>query len=386
MNILDFYVKFIDERKINGTFRELKDCKCGACVDFSSNDYLMLSKSSEVLLHAIEAGRKYGVGGTGSRLLSGNCPIFTDFEKQIADDTKMESALLFCSGYQANISTLSALCDVKKFASPPIIFFDKLNHASLYAAAHLSGAELVRYVHNDMSNLKMLLEKYDSNRPKFIVSETVFGMDGDVANVDQLALLAKNFDALLYLDRAHESGVLNCIEHCDFSQTNYVLMGTFSKALGCSGAYISCSTLIKEYLLQQCSGFIYSTSPSPMIIGAAKAAWNLSKKMDAARERILHLAQFFRNSVTDFGFCVGNSTTHIVPILLKSNESVQYAINFLIGNIQRKNDTNFSAIVSGIRTPTSPTPRLRIAFNASHTQDEAYNLINLLHELKKEIL
>ncbi len=346
-------------------------------IDFSSNDYLNLSKHPDVIKAAYDAGKKYGCGATGSRLLSGNKRIFYEFEEQIAFDKKSESALIFVSGYQANLTVLSALCDKAVLANSnreAILFFDRLNHSSLYKAALLSSAKLERYQHNNIGMLEDLLKKYsDKKFAKFIVSETVFGMDGDLANVNELIILAEKYNAFLYLDEAHATGLYGNRGYgisTDFDMKkniSYVVMGTFSKAIGASGAYIACSNNIKNYLLQKCHGFIYSTAPSPMIIGAAQKSWKCIEKMNEDRKKLFSLSDYCRNLLKK-KFNTMNSQTNIIPIRMQSDEeTINYKNRLLQQNI----------MISAVRYPTVSAPRLRIAITSNHSVSD----IDLLVEL-----
>jgi len=349
-------------------------------IDFSRNDYLNFSNSKEVVNAAKIAADIYGVGATGSRLLSGNKNIFQELERQIAKDKNSEAALIFNSGFQANISTLASLLDEKILGLKPLVFFDKLNHASLYQGVFLSKAELIRYRHNDMGNLKELLSKYkDTQNPKFIISETLFGMSGDVAPIKELIEFSEKFNAFLYLDEAHATGIFGkqgygLSTDYNLKNINHVIMGTFSKAIGCSGAYIACSETIKNYLINKNQGFIYSTAPSPMVIGAVSAAWHKIQHLNDDRSKLLSNAQNLRQKINDIGFDTWNSETHIIPIIIKDEQSTLKAQEKLLQD---------DVIVSAIRPPTVPTGKscLRIAVTTAHSDDDLNHLICSLQKL-----
>ena len=211
----DIYYKHCLNLRRDNKFRMLKDIiKTNEIVDFSSNDYLGLSVSQEVIEASSIAGEKYGVGATGSRILSGNFEIFKELEGKIAKDKNEESSLIFNTGFQANISVIAALLDKKILGKTPLVFFDRLNHSSMYNGVFLSGAKLVRYRHNDMDHLQKLLEDYNSDdSPKFIMSETVFGMDGDVVCMNSLVDISKKHNAFLYLDK---KGELEWLTQCAY--------------------------------------------------------------------------------------------------------------------------------------------------------------------------
>lgn len=346
-----------------------------AYVDFSSNDYLKLNNNPSLIQEAIEAGKKYGVGATGSRLLSGNNNIFEEFEEQIAIDKNTESALIFNSGFQTNITVLSSLLDAKILQYKPVVLFDKLNHASLYQAVFLSGAELIRYKHNDMSNLEELLVKY-KNKHKIIVTETVFGMDGDIVDIHQIVKLAKAYNAFLYLDEAHATGVFGGDGYgistlVDLGAVQYLIMGTFSKALGCSGGYIATDFVTRDYIINNAPGFIYSTANSPMVIGASAKSWGMISKLKKERLYLKDLGSYARDKLKQEGFNIGSSNSHIIPIIIGDEDSAIKAKDKLLQN---------GIIVSCIRPPTVPTntSRIRIALNVSHTKENIDKLIEIL--------
>jgi 8-amino-7-oxononanoate synthase len=349
-------------------------------IDFTNNDYLSLSKRPEILIAAYNAGKKYGIGATGSRLLSGNSEIFHQLESQIAIDKATETSLIFNSGFQANATVLASLLDQTILNNIPIVFFDKLNHVSLYHSVFLSKAQLVRYKHNDMNHLGHLLNYFSKdNRPKFIVAETVFGMDGHILPLDQIVHLAKKHSAFLYLDEAHATGIIGKNGYglsttISLKEIPHLIMGTFSKALGGSGAYIACSEIIKNYIINKTSGFIYSTANSPMVIGAALQSWQMIRNFEPERKSLFNLAKYLREQLTDLGFNIGASETHIIPIIMAQENLVISAKEKLLAQ---------GITVSAIRPPSVPlgTSRLRIALNVNHSQTDIDLLIKALRTI-----
>lgn len=378
----EIYNNYCTEVQYTEKYRQLPDLDLyenqdKEFIDFSTNDYLGLSKHPKLFKAAKLAGIQFGIGATGSRLLSGNKKNFVELEKQIAIDKNTEAALIFNSGFQANITVLSSLLDQKLFKLKPIVFFDKLNHSSLYQAVFLSGAELVRYNHNNIEHLNSLLIKYENiNRSKFIVTETIFGMDGDLLPIQEIFKLAKQHNAFLYLDEAHATGIIGTNGYglsttIDLTSIPHLIMGTFSKAIGCCGAYIASSEIIKKYLINKAPGFIYSTALSPMLIGAAAKAWDLIKTFNSERITLFNNALNLRNKLKQLGFNLGVSKCHIIPIILGTEKTTTNAKNILLQQ---------GIIVSSVRPPTVPagTSRLRIALNIKHNQDHMGRLINAL--------
>lgn len=374
------YHDYCSSLQNKGKYRQLPSDLDKNFIDFSTNDYLGLSKSPMLLEAAKSAGKQFGIGSTGSRLLSGNKKIFEDFESLIAQDKGTESALIFNSGFQANITVLACLLDQSVLGNQPIVFFDKFNHASLYQAVFLSHAELIRYRHNDMDHLRDLLVKFKNNsRPKFIVTETIFGMDGDMVPMEEIFMLCKEHKAFLYLDEAHATGIIGhngygLSTSINIQEIPHLVLGTFSKALGCFGAYVACAKVIKDYLINKCSGFIYSTALSPMVVGAAASGWDLVRHLTDQRQMLFSKAATLRNHLKSLSFNVGNSVTHIIPIMLDDTSTVMRAKDKLLK--QR-------LIVSALRPPTVPpkTSRLRIALNVHHTDGNLNYLIDMLQQI-----
>jgi 8-amino-7-oxononanoate synthase len=377
------YLTYILDLKLQNRYRTLPKVFAKKTpddfLDFSSNDYLQFSKFPPILKASFACAEQYGLGSTGSRLLSGHNVLFDLFEQEIAQCKKTDKALLFNSGFQANISVLSALLDQKHFNKKPLVFFDKFNHKSLYEAVKLSGAMLIRYAHNDMSHLNILLKKYaEQDNPKFIVSESLYGMDGDVVNLESLIILAKQHSALLYLDEAHATGVLGekgygLSTRFNLKDVEHVIMGTFSKALGGAGAYVACSEIVYQYLMNTCSGFIYSTASSPMMIGAMMKAWALLPHFQSKVIKMLELANYLRVELKKLRFETGDSQTHIVPIIFSCSEQALKLKNKLAKN---------NIFVSFVQYPTVPKnqPRIRIALNIYHDKKNIDKLLSILFQ------
>jgi 8-amino-7-oxononanoate synthase len=365
------------EQHHRGQYRTLKAIgQERTLLDFSTNDYLNLSRHDEVIAAGIMAGQAYGVGATGSRLLSGNLELYKTFEQTIAQDKHSEAALLFNSGFQANVSALSCLLDDRVLHAKPLVFFDQLNHASLYQAVFLSKATLCRY--RSMHHLELLLERYKQDpRPKFIVTETMFGMDGHLVPLEHMVALTHQHHALLYLDEAHATGILGVNGYglsttLSLQHIPHVMMGTFSKAVGVSGGYVACHNILYDYFINKATGFMYSTAASPMVIGAAFKAWTLIKSLNKERNMLHVLGHTLRDRLKNNGFDVGTSQTHIVPIRVKTEaQCVQLQKKLLEKGI----------MVSCIRPPTVPpgTSRLRIALTAKHTVQDVERLVETLN-------
>lgn len=369
------YVQFCTKARQKHLLRHLPHPK-NFLYDFSSNDYLCLSQHPSMIQAAIDAAKTYGVGSKASRLITRDQKQIQDLESLIASSKHSQSALIFNSGYQANIAVLSALLDSFVLGAPPLVFSDKLNHASMHAACKLANVKQQRYHHVNVDHLDFLLNKTKSIKgPRFILTESVFGMDGDVADIERLIKLTKNYHAILYIDEAHATGLFG--EHgygltADFKEVD-ISMGTFSKALGGSGAYITCSSLIKRYLVNKCQGFVFSTAPSPMQVGAMHQAWELIPTLQPLVKALRMKANYARQQLQKMQLDTGQSTTHIIPVILKCPKKTLRVQKFLEQKGIR---------VSAIRPPSVPPnqSRLRIALNVSHSDEAIQALMNAFND------
>ncbi len=379
------YEQYLLTLRNSGRYRKLGQIRQDSnpeFLDFSTNDYLNLSHKGDVIKAGEIASQIYGVGSTGSRLLSGNLDLYEKFERTVATDKHTESSLIFNSGFQANISTLSCLLDDKVLNAKPIVFFDKLNHSSLYQAVFLSKPQLYRYHHNNVHHLESLLEKHkNDSRPKFIVTETVFGMDGDIAPLEQIVELASRYNAFLYLDEAHATGVFGINGYglsttLNLQNIPHIIMGTLSKAVGVSGGYIACHNIMRDFLINKAAGFIYSTAPSPVVIEAAFKAWQLVKSFNKERESLQELGNILRPMLMENGFNIGTSQTHIIPVILKDEKACLSV---------QKSLFHEKIIVSCIRPPTVPpgSSRLRIALTINHRLQDLERLEKVLKKVAK---
>lgn len=336
-------------------------------LDFSSNDYLGLAHHPQLVERACEWARQWGSGSGASRLVTGTTPAHRAVEAKLARFKHTEAALLFASGWQANASVLPALCrmSVARTGSAPLVFADRLNHASLHHGCQAAGIRQIRFRHNDLAHLASLLERH-RDRPglRFIVTESVFSMDGDRVDIQALRALGDAYDAFIYLDEAHATGVLGPQGRGLSAMTQGIdlVMGTFSKAMGSFGAYVAGSRAMCEWLSNCCSGFVYTTALPPASLGAIDAALDLVPSMEAQRAHLQRMGDTIRHEIHALGLSTGASTTQIIPIE--------------IGETQRTMD--FAAILARegilgipIRPPSVPPngSRIRLALSAAH--DEA---------------
>ncbi len=340
-------------------------------VNFSSNDYLGLSRHPAVIDRARDWAARYGAGSGASRLVTGHLEVIDAIEEKIAAAKGVEAAVILASGWQCNASVLPALLDRTLWGSDPLVFADRLNHASLHMGCLAAGVRQHRFRHNDLGHLKDLLGRTSrENGPRFIVTESVFSMDGDAPDVDQLAAIAEEWDAFLYLDEAHATGVLGANgfglsvgAHVDLA------MGTFSKAMGSFGAYAAGSRALKDFLVNRSSGLIYATALPPATLGAMDAAIDLVPTMAAERARLQAMARHVRARFHEAGLDTGQSSTQIVPVILGDEERT-------LKVAARLEEQGLLGIA--IRPPTVPngTSRIRFALSAAHSDTDVERLIH----------
>jgi len=375
------YEAFLDSRAREGLRRSLlavaaRDARIiGAegrsYVNFSSNDYLALRFNEALIGRAMQWAEIYGVGSGASRLVTGNLDLFAPIEAKIAQVKKKQAALVMASGFQTNAAVLQALFDRSVLGAEPLVFADRLNHASMHFGCQAAGVRQLRYHHCDAAHVGELLSHYQGDdRPRFILTESVFSMDGDIAPLAEIALLAREHDACLIVDDAHATGILG-EGGSGLSGAADIVIGTFSKALGGFGGYVASTETVREYLINRCGGLIYSTALPPPVLGAIDAALDSVPGMDTERAYVASLAERFRAGASAIGLDTGASTSQIVPVILGSPEAA-------IAMSYRLRQAGLWA--NSIRPPTVPpgTARLRLAFTAAHQETDIDRLLDVL--------
>jgi 8-amino-7-oxononanoate synthase len=331
-------------------------------LDFSSNDYLGLSDHGSLAQRAADWALAHGAGTGASRLVTGTRPLHLAVEDKIARFKGAEAALLFPSGWHCNAAVLAALL---KLAPDTLLFTDRLIHGSLHAGA--AGHRQIRFRHNDLGHLDELLHRHHGGA-RIIVTESVFSMDGDRVDVPALAALARAHDAFLYVDEAHATGVLGPQgKGLAAGMGVDLVMGTFSKALGCFGAYVAGSRLLIDYLINACGGFIFSTAPPPAMLGAIDAALDLVPGMEAERATLASHGATLRARLNAAGIDTADSSTQIVPVIVgEASDALALA-----EDLARQ-----GMLAIAIRPPTVPkgTSRLRVALHANHRSDDIERL------------
>ncbi|HHJ16567.1 MAG TPA: 8-amino-7-oxononanoate synthase [Gammaproteobacteria bacterium] len=340
-------------------------------LSFSSNDYLGLASHPRLVEALREGAERFGVGSGAAHLITGHSYAHQALEEDLAEFTGRPRALLFSTGYMANLGVVSALA-----GRGDHVFEDRLNHASLIDAAQLSGAKLVRYPHNDMPVLQKKLAQAKTGE-RLIASDAVFSMDGDCAPVAGLAGLATQHDAWLLIDEAHGFGVLGrqgrgwLLEQLPEVPDNVVLMATLGKGLGTFGAFVAGSEDLIETLIQQARTFIYTTAAPPALAWATRTALQLAREGDDLRENLRERVTQFRNGAAALGLPLMASDTPIQPLLVGDSGAA-----LVLSQALRER----GILVTAIRPPTVPkgAARLRITFSARHTAEQVDRLLEAL--------
>jgi 8-amino-7-oxononanoate synthase len=339
-------------------------------LNFCGNDYLGLANHPELVAAFKKGAERWGVGGGASHLVCGHKAAHHALEEELAAATCRERALLFSTGYMANLGIIAALAGRGDW-----VLEDRLNHASLIDGGLLSGARFARYAHADGADLQAKL--VGAAGRKLIVTDGVFSMDGDLAPLPELAALAREAGAWLLVDDAHGLGVLGesgggCLEHFGLGQDEVpILMGTLGKAFGVFGAFVAgCEELI-ETLIQQARSYIYTTSLPPAVAEAARAALRLAREESWRREKLRVLVRRFRCGAEALGLSLMPSATPIQPVWLGGNEAAVAASAKLAAA---------GVWVAAIRPPTVPagTARLRVTLSAAHEESQVDYLLDAL--------
>lgn len=342
---------------------------------FCSNDYLGLANHPQLVAAMQHAAQSYGVGGGASHLVCGHSALHHRLEERLAEVTGRDRALLFSTGYMANLGTVTAL-----MGKGDHILEDRLNHASLLDAGLLSGAKFQRFHHNDLDDLERRLKKLPASGQRLIVVDAVFSMDGDIAPLRELAALAKKYDAYLMADDAHGFGVLGhtgagCSELFGLDQGQLpVLMGTLGKGIGSFGAFIAGSELLIESLIQFARPYIYTTAMPPAVAAASLASLDLLSSESWRREHLMALINRFKEGAAKLALPLMPSDTAIQPLLV-GDEAMAMTIS---ADLEAG-----GVLVSAIRPPTVAVgqSRLRITITAGHSAADVDVLLAALHKV-----
>lgn len=370
--MLEFIEQELKSLKKSGLYRELRTIEKidGSRITisgkeyllFCSNNYLGLANHPKVIQKAIETIKEFGFGAGASRLISGNTIIHEELEKRIAKFKDREAAIVFPTGYMANLGAITSLVDEND-----TVIIDRLNHASIIDACRLSKAKLQVYPHKDTKALKRILGRSNKYRRRLIVTDFVFSMDGDIAPISEIVKLAKQYNAITMTDEAHAVGLKT-------SKDIDIVMGTLSKTFGSLGGYIAGSRKLIDYLRNKARSFIYTTSLPPAACAAAIAALDIIEEDKSLITNLKQNSKYLREEINKLGFNIMESKTQIIPILIgDTNQTMKISKALFDRRI----------FISGIRPPTVPKnqSRLRISVCASHRKEDLECLVSSLLEL-----
>lgn len=339
---------------------------------FSSNDYLGMAWHPQVREEYQEIAGQNGVGSGASPLILGASAPYFRLVRTLAQWHGCESAVVFPSGYAANLGTITALAGPED-----LILSDALNHACLIDACRLSKATVKIYPHRDVEALgRLLASSRKQFRMAFVITDTVFSMDGDIAPIEQIDSLCREFDAIGIADEAHAGGVIGkhgtgVLDQAQVDRSHWIKTGTLSKAIGCVGGYVTGSNILCQTLHHRSRSFIYSTALPPALLAAASRSIEIIQHMDLQRHRLVELSSYLRRELEQAGYRTASDTTPIVPIYVRDpHEALELSARLLKEGIY----------VPAIRPPTVPPEGclLRVSLNAAHTIDDCQKLLQIL--------
>ena len=344
-------------------------------ISFCSNDYLGLANNPQVKQAARNAINEFGVGSGSAHLVNGHSIAHHRLEEELAEFTGYPRAIVFSTGYMANIGICQALLEKGDY-----VFEDRLNHASLIDGGLISDARLQRYLHNDVTSLKQKLLKADKKSEKLVLTDGVFSMDGDIADLPALATLCKKNNSWLMVDDAHGFGTLGetgrgCLQHFSLDHKKVpIYMATLGKAVGTAGAFIAGSEELIETIIQKARTYIYTTAMPAAIAEATRASLHIIKNESRHVNNLNNNIAYFRNCCEDLSLPIEDSQTAIQPMIIGDDYAALESSRVLF-------ERGF--LVTAIRPPTVPegTSRLRITLSAKHTHEQIDKLIDVLDEL-----
>jgi len=343
---------------------------------FGSNDYLGLTNHPKVKAAAQEAVRRYGSGCSGSRLLNGTLDIHVQVEEKLAALVRKESAMIYGTGFQGNYAALSAITD-----RGDVLLCDHTMHASLLEGALRSPARTVRFRHNDMAHLEHCLENCSPEEKVLIVSEGVFSMEGDLADLPGLVKLAKTYEARIYVDEAHGVGVLGATgagaaEHFGVLDDIDIVMGTFSKSLASVGGFVASAKPVIEYLKHNARPYVFSAALAPASVAAVNAALDIMRKEPERRERLLAVGRRLRDALRERGCYVLDGETPIVPVVVPNEIDVCRLCKGLLEE---------GIYVNPVLRPAASENLLRISCTAAHTDAHVDRLVETICRVSRRL-
>ena len=372
--LYDRISKSLSDKKLNNVFRKTAVPGNDRIIDVSTNSYLSLHLNKQVADEAHQLLGDQLYGNLASRIISSHSPLYEELETEIAAWKKTESALVFNSGYAANLGIITSLCN-----RDTEIFSDRLNHASIIDGVQLSGGRLNRYLHCNMADLEKKL-KASGKKDKIIITDTLFSMDGDCAPLADICEMAGKYRCMVMVDEAHATGVFGktasgLVEELGLEQNVDIRMGTLSKSIAGLGGYFAGPTALRDYFVNTSRSLIYSTGLPHSVLAHDLAAIRYIRSHPETGKRLLEKASRFRSGLQKLGFPTLDSTTQIVPCLFCDEKAALSASEFCLSN---------GIKVPAIRPPTVPahTARLRFSLHADLTEENLEYVLTILGKMK----
>jgi 8-amino-7-oxononanoate synthase len=342
-----------------------------------SNNYLGLTNHPKVIEAGIEALKKYGSGLTGSRLLNGNIILHDELEEELAAFVGMESALVFSTGMGVNVGTIVSVC-----GPDDMVYSDKYNHASIVDGIRFSRTQKTIYKHNNMADLEEKLKNANPKTPRLIITDGIFSMEGDIAKMEELVALSKKYPSRLMVDDAHSLGVLGpngngTAAHFGVTKDVDLIMGTFSKSLGCVGGFIAGEKKVIEYIKHHSRQMIFTASLPPSNVASVMAALEVIKSEPERREQLWKNTEFMRAGFKSMGYDTGESNTPIIPVLIGKDSKT-----FQVWKALMEAGVYTNPVVS----PATPPGRglLRTSYMATHTREQLEYCLEIFEKVGKK--
>lgn len=347
-------------------------------INLSSNNYLGLTTHPKLIEMANEATSKYGVGSGAVRTIAGTMDIHEELERKLAEFKHTEAALMFQSGFTANVGVLQSM-----LSDQDVVISDQLNHASIIDGIRLTKADRRIYQHCDMDDLEAALQEHQDKRVRLVVTDGVFSMDGDIAPLRDVTELAEKYDAMVMVDDAHASGVLGqngrgSVSHWGLDGRVHIQIGTLSKAIGSVGGYVAGAQVLRDYLIHVARPFLFSTSHPPSVVATCIGAIEILDQEPELIDRLWDNTRYFKQGIAKLGFDTGRSETPIVPVIVGEAPEAMA----LSDKVYEK-----GVFAQGIGFPTVPKgqARLRCMISAAHTQEHLDTALTAIEDAGKEV-
>jgi len=345
-----------------------------------SNNYLGLTHDPRVIEASKKATEKYGTSCSGSRFMNGTLNIHLELEEKLAKFMSREAALIFSTGFMANLGSISALAGKNDY-----IILDKACHASIYSGVQAStGATIKRYRHNDMDDLEQTISNLDEKKGKIIISDGVFSMEGDIVNLKRMTEIADKYNARIYIDEAHGLGVLGthgrgACEYLGLEDKVDIVMSTFSKSLGSIGGFVAGSEEVIHYIKHSARALIFTAAPMPAATAATIKTIEIIQEEPERLERLSHISSFMHNSLKDIGFDIGHSNhTPIIPLFIRDDEKTLYFWKKLY---------DAGIFTNAVFSPAVPPDQalIRTSYMSTHTDEDLNKALEVFQKIGKEI-